>query len=424
MWFLVWLWIIPFDNFALAALECSQLCASGTCCKSTDNKLLCCPFSNGICCASANKCCPSGTQCQSDGFCSKARSGVFSLLNFFAKSSPQQQGVCCEDGKHCCPAEYKCDVATRSCRLSLSSIFKSSRNCPLSDSDCSDDESCCILKDGSKGCCPYPKADCCADGAHCCPEGTVCNSDSSSCIPKRGAWVNPFKSSPKLLGRKSVVCPGGKLACNKGSTCCKSAAGDDSSYSCCPHENAVYCGDGIHRCPEGYKCDLRNGGSCVRASAEITKKSIGGNKCNDGQTVCPDDSTCCSLSDGTYGCCPLPNALCCEDKLHCCPNGYKCDVAHKRCIHTKINWLTVPISKKLVPYTAYGEVKKSDCKPNWTSCSANGRTGCCPLKDAICCSDGLHCCLKGSTCLDNGICLVDIKTHDSHKTYARAARLL
>ena len=24
-------------------------------------------------------------------------------------------------------------------------------------------------------------------------------------------------------------------------------------------------------------------------------------------------------------------AVCCEDHLHCCPNGYMCDVAHSKC---------------------------------------------------------------------------------------------
>ncbi|KAM3172017.1 hypothetical protein ACTXT7_015412 [Hymenolepis weldensis] len=184
---------------------------------------------------------------------------------------------------------------------------------------------------------------------------------------------------------------------------------------------AVCCVDREHCCPEGYKCDPSNGGFCVRSSTEIVKKLLGGNKCNDGQTVCPDESTCCSLGDGTYGCCPLPNAVCCEDNEHCCPNGYKCDVANGNCNDNSNNSITVPISKKFVPSAASEDMKTSKCQLDWTPCSANGRTGCCPLKNAICCSDGLHCCLEGSTCLDNGNCLVDTKTYNSQKTYARAA---
>ena len=46
--------------------------------------------------------------------------------------------------------------------------------------------------------------------------------------------------------------------------------------------------------------------------------------CPDGQSQCPSGSTCCELSSGGYGCCPLPKAVCCSDGVHCCPNGYSC----------------------------------------------------------------------------------------------------
>ena len=35
--------------------------------------------------------------------------------------------------------------------------------------------------------------------------------------------------------------------------------------------------------------------------------------CPDG-SQCPDGNTCCMLSSGTYGCCPLPN-VCTKDVL-------------------------------------------------------------------------------------------------------------
>ena len=46
--------------------------------------------------------------------------------------------------------------------------------------------------------------------------------------------------------------------------------------------------------------------------------------CPDGVSECPDGNTCCKLSSGQYGCCPLPNAVCCSDNLHCCPSSYSC----------------------------------------------------------------------------------------------------
>ncbi|CAI8005802.1 Progranulin, partial [Geodia barretti] len=43
--------------------------------------------------------------------------------------------------------------------------------------------------------------------------------------------------------------------------------------------------------------------------------------CPDGQSQCPDGNTCCKLSSGQWGCCPLPNAVCCSDGEHCCPTA-------------------------------------------------------------------------------------------------------
>ena len=45
--------------------------------------------------------------------------------------------------------------------------------------------------------------------------------------------------------------------------------------------------------------------------------------CPDG-SECPTGQTCCPLSSGGYGCCPLPNAVCCSDGEHCCPQGTTC----------------------------------------------------------------------------------------------------
>jgi len=55
------------------------------------------------------------------------------------------------------------------------------------------------------------------------------------------------------------------------------------------------------------------------------------NMCGDG-SQCPDGSTCCLLSSGSYGCCPYVGATCCADQLHCCPNGYQCDVSGGTCV--------------------------------------------------------------------------------------------
>ena len=54
-------------------------------------------------------------------------------------------------------------------------------------------------------------------------------------------------------------------------------------------------------------------------------------KCPDGK-ACPDEFTCCPIvKEGAYGCCPYKNALCCLDKIHCCPNTAVCNETTGSC---------------------------------------------------------------------------------------------
>jgi len=53
--------------------------------------------------------------------------------------------------------------------------------------------------------------------------------------------------------------------------------------------------------------------------------------CHDHETECPDEHTCCINPSGGYGCCPVPNAVCCGDGVHCCPQGYACDFESGGC---------------------------------------------------------------------------------------------
>ena len=68
-----------------------------------------------------------------------------------------------------------------------------------------------------------------------------------------------------------------------------------------------------------------NKGDKVIAASKHTKAiKVANVVCPDGQSECPSGNTCCKLSSGQYGCCPLPAATCCSDHLHCCPHGYTC----------------------------------------------------------------------------------------------------
>ncbi|NWS33954.1 GRN protein, partial [Polioptila caerulea] len=98
---------------------------------------------------------------------------------------------------------------------------------------------------------------------------------------------------------------------------------------------AVCCPDHVHCCPQGYTCDPE-GGSCLQGGGtrrpwvrkipalprggQVTSGNV---KCDE-ETSCPDGSTCCRLSLGTWGCCPLEQGSCCSDGRHCCPVGSRC----------------------------------------------------------------------------------------------------
>ena len=75
---------------------------------------------------------------------------------------------------------------------------------------------------------------------------------------------------------------------------------------------AVCCSDGRHCCPENTKCEVSSG-KCMRGDSVImdwfekTPAMRAQNVvCPDGQSQCKTGQTCCKLSSGQYGCCPLP----------------------------------------------------------------------------------------------------------------------
>ncbi len=53
--------------------------------------------------------------------------------------------------------------------------------------------------------------------------------------------------------------------------------------------------------------------------------------CPGGEFECPDRMTCCMMSSGQWGCCPMPDAVCCKDGKHCCPRGRACNLKTQRC---------------------------------------------------------------------------------------------
>uniref|UniRef100_A0A8C7YGZ5 Granulin a n=1 Tax=Oryzias sinensis TaxID=183150 RepID=A0A8C7YGZ5_9TELE len=104
---------------------------------------------------------------------------------------------------------------------------------------------------------------------------------------------------------------------------------------------------------------------------------------------CPEHMSCCRLFTGEWGCCPLPNAVCCGDKEHCCPEGYTCDLASKSCHKLLTLQLeTVPLTPVFLPddQSQRGPVKPIlnrcddvySCNVDETCCRTSHTTwGCC-----------------------------------------------
>jgi len=97
------------------------------------------------------------------------------------------------------------------------------------------------------------------------------------------------------------------------------------------------------------------------APAPAPAPSPGGDTKCDAETTCAAGTTCCCMEvspagDCTqYGCCPYPNATCCSDHLHCCQNGYTCDVEEGRCNPGNVNgipmpWESLPLGTKTAPF--------------------------------------------------------------------------
>ncbi|TSQ23976.1 Granulin [Bagarius yarrelli] len=397
--------------------------------------------------------CPDGTTT-----CCKNEQGGWSCC-------PLPQAVCCEDLIHCCPHGTTCNLPVESCDNSSVSVpwlkkepsrsiggqklpetkAPSNSNVPCDDtSACPDGTTCCKNEQGGWSCCPLPQAVCCEDLIHCCPHGTTCNLPVESCDNSSVSvpWLKkePSRSiggqklpETKAPSNSNVPCDD-TSACPDGTTCCKNEQG---GWSCCPLPQAVCCEDLIHCCPYDTTCDLATG-SCDSSSSSVPwlKKEpslrIRDERvpddsvvpCND-TVACADGSTCCKTQQGSWSCCPFPQAVCCEDFTHCCPQGTKCNLASQTCEDPSkpVPWLKKGPSR---PIESMSWLKKESSRltvqtaqntsdnraevtcaphtcPDHTTCcfmQKSQKWGCCPLDQATCCTDGENCCPKGYTCRD------------------------
>jgi hypothetical protein len=286
--------------------------------------------------------------------------------------------------------------------------------CPDKISACPDGTTCCPLGEGTYGCCPIPNAVCCKDQRHCCPHDSVCDTAEGQCTQRlTGRRLPLHKKTParRLYSDESDSVEDDIPVVWKPN----SEATEDSMKLHSPRQNAALSGD-----DDSVQMESQFPRQNASPRRQIFRETSSNKdvECSDGKSKCPSGTTCCALDGGLFGCCPIPNAVCCEDHLHCCPQGTHCDVSEGRCAN-RLNDETTPWYRK---FSATKVVRKSGVsfKPSSRPCNGGICRGdesccesasiraipeCCRFLEGVCCNDGT-CCPKGYKCHRDG-CKVD-----------------
>ena len=89
-------------------------------------------------------------------------------------------------------------------------------------------------------------------------------------------------------------------------------------------------------------------------------------------STCNDENsslrTECSFENGTRGCCPIKNGVCCSNGEYCCPEGFQCDIQNSRCLNKDDQFIMFHI--RVEKRESFGEKVGKDilCPDNVTSC--------------------------------------------------------
>ena len=97
--------------------------------------------------------------------------------------------------------------------------------------------------------------------------------------------------------------------------------------------------------------------------------------------------------------------MCCSDHVHCCPNGYSCEVSTGKCNKGNeiiMNWFEkVPAIRRDLSVTVENVIcpdRQHQCPTGNTCCKlASGQWGCCPIPN-VSLYDGHSQCPAGNTC--------------------------
>ncbi|CAH8624108.1 unnamed protein product [Schistosoma curassoni] len=329
---------------------CPRQCLPGSCCEVEENDFRCCPYANGVCCSDGRNCCPQGTKCDLElGHCRSPNGTVLPSKHISEKVIG--------------------DLKTSTLDMVLRRLSTNYIMCPDRQSVCQDNTTCCPMSGEIWGCCQHANAICCPDGEHCCPHGSVCDMVHRSCKPAKSDEIPEIKESSHTLHLVSASAPA-RLN---------------------PNVNPSKAGWGkkIHKLSAKYLL------------------AYSGIVCPDPLYECPANTTCCPSPDETWACCPIPQAVCCSDGEHCCPEGYVCDLSVGECINRSkpsnelkkflpnINLSSLPTK---IGYNNRCPNSDVYCEDNSTCCEHDKEWGCCLFSNAVCCSDGVHCCPANTIC--------------------------
>lgn len=367
---------------------------------------------------------PLKTTCPDGGYCSDESTCCPVVGDDKYGCCPHTSAVCCPDKKHCCPSGYSCQDSSEKCfradsshpLLQLVSQQPEVRNikCPNGEQECPDGNTCCKNGDSTYACCPKTNAVCCGDMKHCCPFGYAC--EGTKCVDADSSHpLLQLASRPVDFKVLDIICPDNRMKCPNGNTCCSTGP---YTYGCCPTSNGVCCNDDYHCCAPGHKCAAK--GKCESMSGDyqpltlISKTDEDNQVCPDHKAQCKTGETCCLNKENKFGCCPDAKAVCCSDRVHCCPEGFKCGTdtcSRSDSSHPLLELASLPVQDEVKNVLCPDE--KEECPDKNTCClTATGKYGCCPKVDAVCCPDMKHCCPKGYNCQDStGKCLQDDSFH-------------
>jgi len=377
--------------------------------------------------------CPDATSlCPSSSTCCQTAEATWGCC-------PVEYAVCCSDHTHCCPSHYKCNLKVFKCdhdkyeflsmpllkkhsAMKIQSIPSTATNnklatlqkpqtlhtvqCPDEKSYCPDDTTCCELKEGGYGCCPFGSATCCADKVHCCSHDYSCDKSGSRCIRhvESSLSVNNRTLDMVIAAMKKFKLP----LMKKGTYTHRISTSDvvQNEHDQSPPSCKQYC-----RSPATGKL------TCCTNRIPLTQGlTMNDNQtCPDGVTKCSSKSTCCPNTDEnqnvlSYGCCPYQKGVCCGTRGNvCCPFNYICNPTDQSCqlndIKATYNLLHTENHQEQNLRVSASSINACpgllvSCPNNYTCCQTPtpNQYQCCAFTNGTCCSDGLHCCPHGTLC--------------------------